>query len=190
MFPELADKEVSLLVWTTTPWTLPLNRAVLLKPDTEYVALDVDGTYIVTAQQLAEKVSTLKNVPTTKIASFNTASIASGILKAHHPFITDFQVPIIFDNSVLLEDGTAVVHSAPGCGPEDYQVGIKNHLEIFSPITPDGKYTADIKPQELTGMPITEGQWWVLRKLMNLVSCFTKQTLFTHIPIVGVVTAD
>lgn len=180
--PELSDKEVHLLVWTTTPWTLPLNRAVLLKPSTEYVVLDIDGKYIVTARQLADNVAALKKVPAKIIATFNTANIISGALKAHHPFIENFQVPIILDNSVLLEDGTAVVHSAPGCGPEDYQVGIKNNLEIFSPITPDGKYTADIKPQELTGMAVTDGQWWVLRKLDELGKLFHKASLVHSYP--------
>ena len=53
-------------------------------------------------------------------------------------------VPLIHDNAVSLDDGTAFVHCAPGCGPEDYEVGVKNNLEIFSPISPDGKYTAGI----------------------------------------------
>lgn len=180
--PELSDKEVSLLVWTTTPWTLPLNRAVLLKPSTEYVVQDLEGSFVITARQLAEKAAALKNLPVKIVATFNTSNITSGALKVHHPFIADFQVPIILDNSVLLEDGTAVVHSAPGCGPEDYQVGIKNNLEIFSPITPDGKYTVDIKPAELAGMAVTDGQWWVLRKLDELGKLFHKASLVHSYP--------
>jgi isoleucyl-tRNA synthetase len=180
--PELSDKEVHLLVWTTTPWTLPLNRAVLLKPSTEYVVQDLDGHYIITARQLAEKVAALKKLPSKIVATFNTSDIISGAFKAHHPFVENFQVPIILDNSVLLEDGTAVVHSAPGCGPEDYQVGIKNNLEIFSPITPDGKYTPDIKPQELAGMAVADGQWWVLRKLDELGKLFYKANIVHSYP--------
>jgi isoleucyl-tRNA synthetase len=175
--PELQDKEVHLLVWTTTPWTLPLNRAVLLKPSAEYVVLDVDGQYIVTARQLADNIAALKDVPKKVIATFNSAIIPSGKLKAQHPFITNFEVPIILDGSVSLEDGTAAVHSAPGCGPEDYEVGVKNNLEIFSPITSDGKYTSDIKPKELDGMLVADGQWWVLRKLDEVGKLFHKTNI-------------
>lgn len=179
MAPQLKDKAVNLLVWTTTPWTLPLNRAVLLKPDANYVVLDIEGTLIVTAEKLADKVVALKQVPKNIVATFNTNDIASGQLKAYHPFIQHLNVPIILDQSVSLEDGSAVVHCAPGCGPEDYAIGIKNHLEIYSPITADGKYTDTIQPQALQGMPVSEGQWWILRTLQDTGFLFHKTTI-TH----------
>ena len=84
--------------------------------------------------------------------------------RVHHPFI-ESTVPIIPAQTVLLSDGTAFVHCAPGCGPEDYEIGVKNNLEIFSPISPDGKYTQDIIPQELAGMPVADGQIWVIKEL-------------------------
>ena len=61
-----------------------------------------------------------------------------------HPFIADCSVPVLLDDSVLTDDGTACVHSAPGAGPIDYEVGVKNRLEIYSPITPDGRYTDEL----------------------------------------------
>ena len=82
-----------------------------------------------------------------------------------------------YRNSVLVEDGTACVHSAPGCGPEDYEVGIKNKLEIFSPLSPDGKYTVGIMPTELEGMPIVDGQIWVLKKLTELNKMLFKTSI-------------
>lgn len=178
LLPTLEGKTVHLLVWTTTPWTLPLNRAVLLKPDTEYVVLALEAELVITARALAERVAGLKQLPVEIVASFNTKDIPSKMYSVHHPF-AGYDVPIILDQSVLLEDGTAVVHSAPGCGPEDYEVGIKNNLEIFSPITPDGKYTEAIKPIELAGMPISEGQWWVLRALQDAGKLFYKASI-TH----------
>ncbi len=182
LVPSLKDEEVSLLVWTTTPWTLPLNRAVLLKPDADYVVLDIDGAYIVTADKLADQVAALKDVPKKVVASFNTKDITSNQVHAQHPFVDNLTVPIILDQSVSLEDGTAVVHSAPGCGPEDYAVGIKNKLEIFSPISPDGVYTQEIQPEELKGMPVSEGQWWVLRKLQELNRLFYKTNIMHSYP--------
>ncbi len=182
LVPTLQGREVSLLVWTTTPWTLPLNRAVLLKPDAQYVVLDIDGTLVVTADKLADQVATLKEVQKKVVASFNTKDITSNQLHAQHPFVDSLTIPIILDQSVSLVDGSAVVHSAPGCGPEDYEVGIKNKLEIFSPISTDGIYTNGIQPEELKGMPISEGQWWVLRKLQELNRLFYKTNIMHSYP--------
>lgn len=182
LVPALTGKQVNLVVWTTTPWTLPLNRAVLLKPDAEYVVLELDDTYIVTAEKLADQIVKLTSAPKKVVASFNTQAIHSGTLYAQHPFIDTLQVPIILDQSVSLEDGSAVVHCAPGCGPEDYEVGIRNKLEIYSPVGPDGLYTQDIKPEELKGMPVSEGQWWVLRKLQELGKLYHKATIMHSYP--------
>lgn len=182
LVPELMDKEVNLVVWTTTPWTLPLNRAVLLKPEADYVVLEVNGRFIVTAEKLADQIVNLASVGKKVVATFNTGSITSGLLYAEHPFIENLEIPIILDASVSLEDGSAVVHCAPGCGPEDYSVGIKNRLEIYSPVSANGMYTEDIKPAELKGMPVSEGQWWVLRKLQELGRLYHKGTILHSYP--------
>ena len=58
-------------------------------------------------------------------------------------------VPLILDESVGIDEGTAFVHCAPGCGPTDYEIGVKNNLEIYSPVSPDGRYTELIEPKEL-----------------------------------------
>jgi len=165
MFSDLHGKSVNLLVWTTTPWTLPLNRAVLMRPSTEYVVLDVNGVYVIVGKALADKVAALLNVEKKISAEFNSDQLSKQLPKVHHPFVENLMTPILLDNSVLVEDGTACVHSAPGCGPEDYEVGVKNNLEIFSPISPDGKYTKGIEPKELEGMSVADGQIWVLKKL-------------------------
>lgn len=178
-FPDLAGKQINLLVWTTTPWTLPLNRAVLLRPDTIYAVLELNGHYVVVAQALADKIAALVGAQKKVVATISSSELAYIGAKVEHPFVENLQVPILLDNSVSLEDGTACVHSAPGCGPEDYEVGVKNQLEIFSPLSPDGKYTAAIQPAELQGMPIADGQIWVIKKLAALNRLFFKQTI-TH----------
>ncbi len=180
--PSLVGKEVNLVVWTTTPWTLPLNRAVLLKPEAEYVVLDVGGKYVITAEKLADQIVGLVSASKEILGTFNTGAIVSGSLYAKHPFIDNLEVPIILDQTVSLEDGSAVVHCAPGCGPEDYGVGIKNRLEIYSPITGDGRYTQDIKPEPLAGVPVSEGQWWVLRRLQELGKLYHKSTIVHSYP--------
>ena len=177
LFPELAGKEVSLLIWTTTPWTLPLNRAVLMHPATEYVILEHAGSYIIVGKALADKICAAADIRKHVVKEFNSQDLAAAGIKVTHPFVEGLKVPLIADQSVLLEEGTAFVHSAPGCGPVDYEVGVKNNLEIYSPISPDGKYTFGIRPTELEGMPVTDGQIWVIKKLASDNRLFFKTTL-------------
>lgn len=177
LFPALDGKSVQLLIWTTTPWTLPLNRAVLLRPDTEYVVLHVKGQYVVVAAALADKIAEKLEVPKEVVASVNADSFVAMGAKAHHPFIADLLVPLLTDLSVELGDGTACVHSAPGAGPIDYEVGVKNNLEIYSPVGPDGTYTNAIEPKELAGMAIADGQIWVIKKLAELNKLLSKGSI-------------
>lgn len=175
LFPELSGKQVSLLVWTTTPWTLPLNRAVMLRPNTTYAVLQDGDNYFIVGQELADKVCEQKGITKNIVAQINSNELIK--LQAQHPFITNLQVPILCDDSVSLTDGTACVHTAPGCGPEDYEVGVRNNLEIFSPISPDGKYTVGIMPIELEGMAVSDGQIWVIKELAKNGRLFHKGTI-------------
>jgi len=165
LFPSLQNQQVvNLLIWTTTPWTLPLNRAVALKPKTNYVLAEVDDKYIIIAQALVEKVSSEIGKPVKVIEQFSSDELSGA--EVEQP-LTGIKVPIIYNEHVLLSEGTACVHTAPGCGPEDYELALKNKLEIYSPLTPDGKYDSTIQPAELVGMPVADGQWWVLKKLVE-----------------------
>lgn len=175
LFPVASGREVSLLVWTTTPWTLPLNRAVVLHPGATYALVEMNGKLVILGKDLVEKIAaTIGSTP-----SILTTFVAEQLIgsKVHHPFVEGLMVPVIGDGFVSLEDGTACVHSAPGCGPEDYEVGLKNNLEIYSPLTPDGKYTSDILPAELTGMQVVDGQIWVIKKLAELDRILYKSSL-------------
>lgn len=176
-FPDLAGKDINFLVWTTTPWTLPLNRAVLLRPSTDYVVLDLKGTYAIVAKVLADKIAAMMAMEKIVVAEFNSDELISRGPKALHPFIAQLKVPVIADHSVMLEEGTACVHCAPGCGPQDYEVGVKNSLEIFSPVGIDGRYTFGINPEQLEGMPVADGQIWVIKKLVELDRLLHKGTI-------------
>lgn len=156
------DKKASLVIWTTTPWTLPLNMAVIAHPNAEYVIAESKGQYLIFGKKVAEKLASKLSLDIKIIKTIKSSDLEG--LKVNHPFINK-QVPIVFDDSVSLDDGTAFVHCAPGCGPIDYEVAIKNNIEIYSPITNDGKYTADIEPKELAMMSVADGQWWVVKKL-------------------------
>lgn len=165
MLPQLSTQKVSFLVWTTTPWTLPLNRAVLINPEANYQVIQVADQYVIVGAPLVDKICSILGVPNNAVAQLPAKSFEGHVVK--HPFIKDLVVPVILDGSVSLSDGTACVHCAPGCGPEDYEVALKHKLEIFSPLTADGKYDVGIEPKELENVSIADGQGWVIKELQN-----------------------
>lgn len=171
---------VGLLVWTTTPWTLPLNRAVTLRPEAEYELLDAQekfGQCFIVGKALSDKVCAKLGIEKKVLASCSAEQLKGQ--EVEHPFIENFTVPIITDQFVELGEGTACVHTAPGCGPEDYDVGLKNGLEVFSPITEDGKYAHGIIPAELEGMEVFKAHGWVITKLQECGTLIHKESI-TH----------
>lgn len=171
-------QEVSLLVWTTTPWTLPLNRAVALKPRVDYLLLSINGHAVVVAAALADKVCELLQVPKNVLGRCTAEDLVGG--KAFHPFIDGLQVPVIGDEKLVdLSGGTACVHCAPGCGPEDYDAGLRHGLEVFSPLSPEGTYTKGIAPEELEGMSIKDALGWVIQRLQDKETLLFKHSI-TH----------
>jgi len=166
-----------LLVWTTTPWTLPLNRAVTLRPHSEYELLDAGAHCLIVGKALSDKVCAKLGIEK-KVLATCTAEQLKG-LQVAHPFIKGFTVPVITDQFVELSEGTAAVHTAPGCGPEDYEVGLKNKLEIFSPLTEDGKYARGIQPTELEGIEVTKAHGWVISQLQEAGTLIHKESV-TH----------
>lgn len=159
--------KISFLVWTTTPWTLPLNRAVALNPKATYVVVagkEQHQAYIL-AKELADKVCALIGIEKKVLAECD-AVVFEG-KRAQHPFVDELTVPLILDDMVVVDEGTACLHSAPGCGPEDYLLGLRNNLEIFSPLSADGRYTVGIQPKELEGMAITDALGWVIKTMQE-----------------------
>jgi isoleucyl-tRNA synthetase len=180
VLPACAGKSVNLLVWTTTPWTLPLNKAVLLKPNTTYTVLDIEGLYVIVGETLADSVCALRNVPKNVVTLFESNDLIGA--RAHHPFIDNLTVPILLDDSVATGEGTACVHCAPGAGPIDYEVGVKNNLEIYSPIAADGTYTDEVLFAPLIGLSVIDGQWLVLKTLKENGRLFYKTNIVHSYP--------
>ncbi len=166
MFPLMDNPRRALLIWTTTPWTIPLNRAVVLNPTANYaVVVLADGREVIVGADLVASLMPILGEGATVLTTIPSSQLIG--MRALHPIVDGFTVPVISDDGVSTTDGTACLHSAPGCGPDDYVMGIKNNLEIYSPLSSDGKYTNEIMPQELAGMPIADGQWWVLKQLQE-----------------------
>ncbi len=139
--PELAGKKVSVLIWTTTPWTLPANLAVAFHPDFEYAAVAVGGEIWILAKELVASCMQLFEIAEYSIlATFS----ATGLEGKHcrHPFMDRDSLMVLADY-VTADSGTGCVHTAPGHGADDYQTGLRYGLEILSPVDDQGCYTAD-----------------------------------------------
>jgi isoleucyl-tRNA synthetase len=145
----LAGRTSSLVIWTTTPWTLPANLAVAVHPDLVYVAYDLAGKVVVVAKDLlgpflaAVAPDELGFDGTTPDAKRILASLAGKELegvKYRHPFM-DRVSPVILGSHVTLDAGTGLVHTAPGHGQEDYQVGMQYGLDVLNPVDGAGIFT-------------------------------------------------
>lgn len=174
VFPQL-NQPVSLLIWTTTPWTLPLNKMVILKTNAQYVVLDINGRLMMVGAALVDKIVAKLGCEKKVVAECSSADLQGEF--ALHPFIQDQKTPIVCADFVSMEDGTACVHGAPGCGAEDYEVGIRNNIEIFSPISTDGCYQEGILPAQLVGMKVTEAHGPVIALLQEHNNLILKENI-------------
>lgn len=142
--PELSDRKVYVVIWTTTPWTLPANLAVSLHPDFTYSAVETDtGEVLIAAKDLVEACMKSFNIKSYKLLT----DIASGDLEhqyCRHP-LYDRPSEIILGTHVTLEAGTGCVHTAPGHGREDFEVGTRYGLEAYSPVDENGRFTDDVE---------------------------------------------
>jgi len=138
---ELAGRPAAVVIWTTTPWTLPANLAIALHPDFIYAAVDTGAEILILARDLVT--DCMRNFG---ITDYNVvAEIEAGALenlKCSHPWI-DRESLVILGDHVTLEAGTGCVHTAPGHGREDYDVGLKYGLEAYSPVNDKGVFTEE-----------------------------------------------
>jgi isoleucyl-tRNA synthetase len=148
----LSDEPTSIAIWTTTPWTLPANRAVAVHPQFSYslVEFELGGRRerLLLADELIAAVMQALGV-TTWVALAQAKGEALEYLNLQHPFY-ERQVPVILGDHVTLDAGTGAVHTSPGHGLEDYIVGRRYNLEIDNPVGGDGRF--------LPGTPLFEGE--------------------------------
>jgi len=136
------DVPTSLAIWTTTPWTLPANRAVAVHPQFDYVLVEFDAgdgleRMLLAAELVKPLMHTLAVSIWTVIAEAKGGALERLVLQ--HPFY-DRQVPVILGDHVTLDAGTGAVHTAPGHGLEDYIVGRRYNLDIDNPVGGDGRF--------------------------------------------------
>ena len=143
-FPALAGKDVFVVIWTTTPWTLPANLAIALHPDFEYVAVEVGGGEVyILARDLVDACMQSFGITDYSILG----DIDPKILErkhCRHPLYQRDSL-MLLGNHVTLEAGTGCVHTAPGHGREDYEVGLAYGLDVYSPVDNKGCFSDDVE---------------------------------------------
>ncbi len=145
---------ISIVIWTTTPWTLPANQAVAVNPELDYAIVQCDGVgehvpeRLIIAEKLLADAMGRYDVEDYRVVAYCKGAELEGLMLMH-PFY-EREVPIIVGDHVTLEAGTGAVHTAPGHGQEDYAAGQRYHLKVDNPVGGDGKF--------VKGTPLFEGQ--------------------------------
>ena len=157
----LNSEKLFMVIWTTTPWTLPANLAICLHPEFIYVAVaNGDDTYIVAEDRLSMLVSEWEWRDYKILGSCKGADWENAVCR--HPFI-DRESKVILGEHVTLEQGTGCVHTAPGHGQDDYIVGLKYGLEPYNPVDDGGVFRPDV--EHFGGMFVRKANPEIIQKL-------------------------
>ena len=141
--PALAGRYVSTLIWTTTPWTIPSNLAIAFHPDLVYGAYSVGDTHVIVAQAIVDRVSTATGRPFGDPVDTFPGAMMEG-LAFRHPLYDRDSLGVLGDY-VTLEQGTGVVHTAPGHGSDDFHTGVKYGLDVYAPVDPGGRFLDSVE---------------------------------------------
>jgi isoleucyl-tRNA synthetase len=183
------DQTPCFMIWTTTPWTLPANLAIAVNPKFEYALVWVDGNVTILATELVEKVMQNARAEEVVILGRTTGDKLVG-LRYKHPFVdlakgesvgpahADRVFRVVPAEYVTLEDGTGLVHTAPGHGEEDYQTGLREHLPTYCPVKANGHYD-ESAPKFLHGLDVWKANDAVAAKLRDSGHLFYEHK-FTH----------
>jgi isoleucyl-tRNA synthetase len=172
--PVLAGKQAYVVIWTTTPWTIPANLAVALHPEFDYVALETEKGVLIVAEGLKDSFLAAVDLTGTVIATFKAGVLERKLCK--HPFY-DRDSIVLLGEHVTLEAGTGCVHTAPGHGQEDYELALKEGLQIYNPVDNHGKYLADV--EFFGGQQVFPANQSVIEKLIE-VGALLQTTKISH----------
>jgi len=148
----LPELPIYFLIWTTTPWTLPANLGIALHPDFSYCFVKVNEEILILAEDLLDEVAKATKIEKIEILSRVKGKELAGV-KYTHPFAKRSS-KILLADFVTVEEGTGCVHIAPGHGEEDYLLGLKHNLPIFSPVNDEGRFT--FEGEEFEGKGVFE----------------------------------
>jgi len=169
------SERLYLLIWTTTPWTLPANVAVALGMEFDYAAVKVGDETLLLAEKTVERVMQEAGVKNYRIVGSCRGDDIEGMIYKH-PF-SERDGRIILADFVSLEQGTGMVHIAPGHGKEDYDIGQKYGLDVLSPVDEQGRFTDEFPPQK--GILVFDADSWIIEDLKKRKALFASGRL-TH----------
>ena len=175
ILPCLAQQKVSVVIWTTTPWTLPANLAVAFHPQSDYLAVKVASEVFILASALLPQLKGKLGWGDPQVLGSFKGKIMDGT-KCQHPFLNQESLCILADY-VTLDQGTGAVHTAPGHGAEDYESGIRYGLPIYNPVDDRGHFLPEIK--FFGGMGVWEANAAIIAKLEADGMLLGRETL-TH----------
>ncbi len=168
---------LSVVIWTTTPWTLPANQAVSINPELEYSVVQVEGENgperLFIAEAMIKDSMDKWGFDTYKVIAYGRGE-QFDLIRLQHPFY-ERVVPLILGDHVTTEAGTGCVHTAPGHGVEDFQVGLKYDLEVDCPVDGNGNY--------VTGTPLFEGEN-VLKVDDHVIEVLKEHQSLVHIEVI------
>ena len=169
------------LIWTTTPWTLPASMAIAFNPKLEYVVIERKGKpgRFLVAKELVSQISERLKIDLHEVGRVKKAEELTQ-LHAEHPFIPLTQREIRFypGEHVTLEGGTGLVHTAPGHGEEDYELGLRHHLDVYSPVEEDGKFESGV--EHFAQLPIFEANPKIIQHLKDRGRLFEHEQEISH----------
>lgn len=154
-------KDVYVLIWTTTPWTLMANVAIALSPDMQYALAENDDSIFIIARDLLDAVNRKLGLKNTKVIALLRGKELEGLV-CLHPFI-DRKSKIVLADYVSHEEGTGCVHTAPGHGQEDYLTGKKYNLEMIMPVDSKGRF--DSTAGKFKGMCVLDANSKIIEEL-------------------------
>jgi isoleucyl-tRNA synthetase len=170
---ELKGKRVSVIIWTTTPWTIPANLAIAFHPDESYAAVEAGDDVFILAERLVPINMESFGIANYRIITTFKGSLLEG-LKCKHP-IYDRESVIILAPFVTLDTGTGCVHCAPGHGQEDYEVGLKYNIEVYAPVDDHGVFTDEV--DFFAGKFVFDANQDVIRKLKEVGALMASETM-------------
>ena len=169
-------KAVSAVIWTTTPWTIPANLAVCVNPNFRYAFVQIkDREIYLVAENLVDSLMKKFGISEYKIIKTLKGSELEGYILAHPLY--DRESRIILGEHVTLDAGTGLVHTAPGHGDDDYAVGMKYHLPIYSPVDDDGKFLPEV--EMFGGMFVFDANEKVIQ-ILHSRNMLVKKEIITH----------
>ena len=180
IIPECSGHTVYIVIWTTTPWTLPANLAIAIHPDFIYAAVKVSDTAVyILAKDLVASCMKVFDISDYAIISEIPAQALENVV-CRHPFYSRDSL-VILGRHVTLDAGTGCVHTAPGHGREDYEVGSQYGLDVYSPVNNQGCFTSDV--EYFSGQFVFKANSNIIDKLNdtgNLVANETLQHSYPH----------